>query len=59
MPVSFCYFRLFLITILIIQIEKSNDGVLGIGTHSRMMVGTDNTPELWLPPFHRLLVSLE
>ena len=27
------------------------DGVLGIQTCSRMMVGTDNTKELWRPPF--------
>ena len=44
------YFRPFLITILIIYIEKSIDGVLGIGTHGRMIVGPDNTTELWRPP---------
>ena len=44
------YFRPFLITILIIYIEKSIDGVLGIGTHGRMIVGADNTTELWRPP---------
>ena len=47
----FVYFRPFLITILIIQIEKSIDGVLGIRTHGRMMVGIDDTTELWLPPY--------
>ena len=35
------YFRSFLITISI-QIEKSIDGVLGIRTRGRRMLGTDN-----------------
>ena len=35
------YFRSFLATISIIQIEKSIDGVLGIRTRGRRMVGTD------------------
>ena len=39
----------FLITISI-QIEKSVDGVLGIRTRGRRMVGTDETTELWRPP---------
>ena len=43
------YFRSFLITISI-QIEKSIDGVLGIQTRGRRMVGTDETTELWRPP---------
>ena len=47
----FVYFRPFLITISIIQIEKSVDGVLGIRTCSRRMVGEDDTTELWLPSF--------
>ena len=38
----FVYFRSFLITISI-QIEKSIDGVLGIRTRGRRMVGTDET----------------
>ena len=42
----FVYFRPFLITISIIQIEKSVDGVLGIRTQGRRMVGTDETTEL-------------
>ena len=44
----FVYFRYFLITISII--EKSIDGVLGIRTLGRRMVGTDETTELWRPP---------
>ena len=44
------YFRSFLVTISI-QIEKSIDGVLGIRTRGRRMVGTDKTTELWRPPF--------
>ena len=46
----FVYFHPFLIIILIMQIEKSIDGVLGIRTPSRRMVGTDNTMELWRLP---------
>ena len=42
-------FRPFLITIAIIQIEKSLDGVHGIQTHGRLMVGSDDTTELWRP----------
>ena len=45
----FVYFRPFLITIAIIQIEKSLDGVHGIQTHGRLMVGSDDTTELWRP----------
>ena len=44
----FVYFRHFLITILII--EKSIDGVLGIRTPGRRVVGADETTELWRPP---------
>ena len=32
------------------QIEKSLDGVLGIQTRGWMMVGADDTTELWRPP---------
>ena len=46
----FVYFRSFLITISIIQIEKSIDGVLGIRTRGRRMEGADETTELWRPP---------
>ena len=46
----FVYFRTFLITISIIQIEKSVDGVLGIQTQCCRMVGADETTELWWPP---------
>ena len=45
----FVYFRSSLITISI-QIEKSIDGVLGIRTRGRRLVGTDKTTELWRPP---------
>ena len=43
------YFHSFLVTISI-QIEKSVDGVLGIQTRDRRMVGSDETMELWQPP---------
>ena len=45
----FVYFCSFLVTISI-QIEKSIDGVLGIRTWGRRMVGADVTMELWRPP---------
>ena len=50
------YFRSFLIpiTISIIKIEKSVDGVLGIRTQGHRMVGEDETTELWRPP--RLII---
>ena len=41
----FVYFRYFLNTISIIQIEKSLDGVLGIQTRGRRMVGADETTD--------------
>ena len=43
----FCLFCPFLITISIIQIEKGIDGVLGMQTRGRRMVGADDTKELW------------
>ena len=46
----YVYFRYFLDTISIIQIEKSIDEVLGIQTRGRRMVGADKTTELWQPP---------
>ena len=46
----FVYFHSFLITISIIQIENSADGVLGIWTQDHRMVGADETTELWRPP---------
>ena len=48
------YFRPFLvpITISIIQIEKSIDGVLGILTWGPKMVGANETTELWRPPYY-------
>ena len=45
----FVYFRNFLITISIVQIEKSIDSVLGIRTWDRGIVGADETTELWWP----------
>ena len=45
----FVYFCYFLDKISIIQIEKSVDGVLGNQTCDRMMVGADETTELWRP----------
>ena len=45
----FVYFRSFPVTIST-QIEKSIDGVLGIRTRGRRMVGADETTELWQPP---------
>ena len=51
----FVYFCSFLITISIIQIEKSVDGVLGIRTQGCRMVGTVESMELWrLPRFINL-----
>ena len=44
----FVYFCSFLT--ISIQIEKSVDGVLGIRTWGRRMVGADETTELWRPP---------
>ena len=32
------------------QLKKSVDGVLGIRTRGRRMVGADETTELWRPP---------
>ena len=53
----FVYFRPFLIptsiTISIIQIEKSVDGVLGIRTRSRRMVGADKTMEQRRAPWRQ------
>ena len=49
-PLYFFYFRHFLITITIIQIEKSKVGVLENWTRGRKMVGTDKTTELWRVP---------
>ena len=53
----FVYFRHFLDTISIIKIEKSLDGVLGIRTRSRTMVGADETTELWGPPCSEFFIS--
>ena len=53
----FVYFCSFLVTISI-QIEKSIDGVLGIRTRDRRMVGADKTTELWRPPIYLTLNEL-
>ena len=45
----FVYFHPFDITIQL-QIEKRVDGVHGIRTRGRRMVGADETMELWRPP---------
>ena len=52
----FVYFCPFPITISI-QIEKSVDGVLGIRTRGRRMVGADETTELWRPPFQFIITE--
>ena len=46
----FVYFIPFLYTISKIQIEKCIDGVLWIRTRGHMMVGADDTTELWWLP---------
>ena len=46
----FVYFRPILITISIMQIEKSIDGVLGIRTDDRRRVGAEDT-------YHRAMVA--
>ena len=46
----FVYFCYFLDTISIIQIEKNINGVVGIQTRGRRMVGADKTTELWRTP---------
>ena len=55
--IFFVYFRAFLITISIKQIENSIDGVLGIRTRSRRMVGADDTTELWRQPTSKKLFA--
>ena len=52
------YFRSFLVTISI-QIEKSMEGVLGIRTRGRRMVGADKTTELWWSPHEIFYVQSE
>ena len=46
----FVYFCPFLITIAIMQIEKSIDGVHETQTWGHRMVGADETTDLWRPP---------
>ena len=52
---SWPLFVYFLITIS--RIEKSIDGVLGIQTRGRRMVGADETTELWRPQVVNPLVG--
>ena len=54
----FVYFCYFLDTISI-QIEKSVDGVLGIRTRGRRMVGADDTTELGWPLYLNILSFME
>ena len=49
-PALFVYFRPFLITISIMQIEESIDGGLGTRARGRRMVGANETTELWWAP---------
>ena len=53
----FVYFHYFLDTISTIHIEKSIDGVLGIRTQCRRMVGADEITELWRPPRVGLFIT--
>ena len=54
--IFFIYFRHFLfpptitVSISTTRMEKSVDGVLGIRTCGRCVVGADKTMDLWLPP---------
>ena len=57
MPAFFVYFRPFLITISIIQIEKSVDGVFGIWTWGHRIQGPYETTELWRPSNHSKVYS--
>ena len=52
----FVYFRPFVITISKLQIVKSIDGVLGIRTQDRRMVGAGKTTELWRHPLNLLFM---
>ena len=52
----FVYFHSFLITISI-QIEKSVDGVLGIRTQGRRMVGAAKTTELWREELFDMMIA--
>ena len=47
-PAFFCLFSFFSYSNN--QIDNSVDGVLGIRTRGRGMVGEDETTELWRPP---------
>ena len=47
-PASFCLFSSF--SHYNFKLKESVDGVLGIRTRGRRMVGADETTELWRPP---------
>ena len=53
----FVYFCSFLFKISI-QIEKTVDGVLGIRTWGRRMVGAVETKELWRPPYKSRMLNI-
>ena len=61
--IFFIYFRHFLfpptitVSISTTRMEKSVDGVLGIRTCGRRMVGADKTMDLWLPPSLQFYLS--
>ena len=52
------YFCPFIITTSIIQIDKSLNGVLGIRTRSRSMVGADDTMELLRPSIKLIILII-
>ena len=41
------------------KLKKSIDGVLGIRTQGRRMVGADETTELWRPPYSEKIYTLQ
>ena len=56
-PASFCFFMSFSRYNFNNTNWKSIDGVLGMQTRGRRMVGADITTELWLPPFCWIFVQ--
>ena len=52
------YFCPFIITTSLIQIDKSLNGVLGIRTRSRSMVGADDTMELLRPSIKLIILII-
>ena len=49
-PASFCFIFVLFSLQFQYKLKKSIDGVLGIRTQGRRMVGSDKTTELWRPP---------